>query len=146
MIRWKSWYRWTTICLLTYLYLAVAVALQRQQEASSDPDTGLIPVTVRELVRLLRDPAAPARPAPPAALVGLATPPPAPRPPSPPALERLRRDNTMITTNYSCRISTTAAFRDTWPVFAGSGWFWRCTGGVGASGTRPMRRSGWGWR
>ena len=51
-----------------------------------------------------RHPAAPARPGPPAALVGLATPPPAPRPPSPPTLERLRRDNTMITTNYSCRI------------------------------------------
>jgi SRSO17 transposase len=48
-------------------------------------------------------PAAPARPGPPPALVGLATPPPVPRPPSPPTLERLRRDNTMITTNYSCR-------------------------------------------
>ena len=46
-----------------------------------------------------RHPAAPARPGPPAALVGLA-PPPVPRPPSPPTLERLRRDNTMITTNY----------------------------------------------
>ena len=50
-----------------------------------------------------RHPATPARPGPPAALVRLATPPPAPRPPSPPTLERLRRDNTMITTNYSCR-------------------------------------------
>jgi SRSO17 transposase len=55
VIRWKSWHRWTAICLLAYLYLAVAVALQRQQEASSGPDTGLIPVTVPELVRLLRD-------------------------------------------------------------------------------------------
>jgi SRSO17 transposase len=55
VIRWKSWHRWTAICLLAYLYLSVAVALQRQQEASSDPDTGLIPVTVPELVRLLRD-------------------------------------------------------------------------------------------
>jgi hypothetical protein len=35
----------------------------------------------------------------------LAAPPPAQRPPSPPTLEHLRRDNTMITTNYSCRIS-----------------------------------------
>ena len=52
-----------------------------------------------------RHPAAAARPGPPAALVGLAAPPPAPRPPSPPTLERLRRDSTMITTNYSCRIS-----------------------------------------
>jgi SRSO17 transposase len=54
VIRWKSWHRWTAICLLAYLYLAVAVAVQRQQETSSDPDTGLIPVTVPELVRLLR--------------------------------------------------------------------------------------------
>src|SRR5208282_3668028 len=50
-----------------------------------------------------RHPAAPARPGAPAALVGLATPPPARRPPSPPTLERLRRNNTMITTNYSYR-------------------------------------------
>jgi len=43
------------VCLLAYLYLAVAVAVQRQQEASSSPDAGLIPVTVPELLRLLRD-------------------------------------------------------------------------------------------
>ena len=55
VIRWKSWHRWTAICLLAYLYLAVAVALQRQQDASSDLDAGLIPVTVPELLRLLRD-------------------------------------------------------------------------------------------
>ncbi len=51
-----------------------------------------------------RHPTTPARPGPPAALVSLATPPPAPRSPSPSTLEHLRRDNTMITTNYSCRI------------------------------------------
>src|SRR5690349_7167791 len=51
----RSWHRWTAICLLAYLYLAVAVAVQRQQEASSSPDAGLIPVTVPELLRLLRD-------------------------------------------------------------------------------------------
>jgi SRSO17 transposase len=55
VIRWKSWHRRPAACLLAYLYLAVAVALQRQQEASSDPDAGLIPVTVPELLRLLRD-------------------------------------------------------------------------------------------
>ena len=55
VIRWKSWHRWTAICLLAYIYLAVAVALQRQQEAGSDLDAGLIPVTVPELLRLLRD-------------------------------------------------------------------------------------------
>jgi SRSO17 transposase len=55
VIRWKSWHRWTAICLLAYIYLAVAVAVQRQQEASSDLDAGLIPITVPELLRLLRD-------------------------------------------------------------------------------------------
>jgi SRSO17 transposase len=55
VVRWRSWHRWTAVCLLAYLYLAVAVALQRQQEASSGPDAGLIPVTVPELLRLLRD-------------------------------------------------------------------------------------------
>src|SRR5487761_1198981 len=50
-----------------------------------------------------RHPATAAGPRPPAALVHLATTPPAPRPPSPSTLESLRRDNTMITTNYSCR-------------------------------------------
>jgi SRSO17 transposase len=55
VIRWKSWHRWTAVCLLAYIYLAVAVALQRQQDASSDLDSGLIPVTVPELLRLLRD-------------------------------------------------------------------------------------------
>jgi hypothetical protein len=55
VIRWKSWHRWTGICLLAYLYLAVAVALQRQHDAGSDLAAGLIPVTVPELLRLLRD-------------------------------------------------------------------------------------------
>ena len=55
VIRWKSWHRWTAICLLAYIYLAVAVALQREQDASSGLDTGLIPVTIPELLRLLRD-------------------------------------------------------------------------------------------
>ena len=54
VIRWRSWHRWTAICLLAYLYLAVAVALQREQDAGSGLDAGLIPVTVPELLRLLR--------------------------------------------------------------------------------------------
>jgi SRSO17 transposase len=54
VIRWKSWHRWTAICLLAYVYLAVAAALQRQQDARSEPGTELIPVTVPELLRLLR--------------------------------------------------------------------------------------------
>jgi SRSO17 transposase len=55
VIRWKSWHRWTALCLLAYIYLTVAAALQRQQEAGSDRDAGLIPITVPELLRLLRD-------------------------------------------------------------------------------------------
>jgi hypothetical protein len=55
VIRWRSWHRWTAICLLAYLYLAVAVAMQRQHDAGSDLDAGLIPITVPELLRLLRD-------------------------------------------------------------------------------------------
>jgi SRSO17 transposase len=106
VIRWKSWHRWTAICLLACIYLAVAVAGQRQQDASSDLDAGLIPITVPELLQLLRVTVIPpprTRSHPPAALAGLATPTPTPRPPSPPTLERLRRDNAVITTNYNCR-------------------------------------------
>jgi len=55
VIRWTSWHRWTAVCLLAYIYLAVAVAVQRQQEAGSGLDAGLIPITVPELLRLLRD-------------------------------------------------------------------------------------------
>ncbi len=54
VIRWRSWHRWTAVCLLAYLYLAVAVALQREQDVGSDPDAGLIPVTILELLPLLR--------------------------------------------------------------------------------------------
>lgn len=55
VIRWKSWHRWTALCLLAYLYLAVAVALERQRDVGSGLDTGLIPITIPELLRLLRD-------------------------------------------------------------------------------------------
>jgi SRSO17 transposase len=55
VIRWKSWHRWTAVCLLAYLYHAGAVTLQRQQETGSDLDAGLIPITIPELLRLLRD-------------------------------------------------------------------------------------------
>jgi hypothetical protein len=107
VIRWKSWHRWTAICLLAYIYLAVAVAIQRQQETSQDPDAGLIPITVPELLRLLRDTVIPPPRQDSAHRLHWSTwrrRHPAPRPPSPPTLERLRRGNTMITTNYSCRI------------------------------------------
>jgi SRSO17 transposase len=55
VIRWKSWHRWTAICLLAYIYLAVTAALQRQHDTGSNPDAGLIPITIPELLRLLRD-------------------------------------------------------------------------------------------
>jgi SRSO17 transposase len=55
VLRWRSWHRWTAICLLAHIYLVVAVAVQREQEAGSDLDAGLIQVTVPELLRLLRD-------------------------------------------------------------------------------------------
>jgi SRSO17 transposase len=55
VIRWKSWHRWTAICRLAYTYLAVAVAVHREHDADSDLDAGLVPITVPELLRLLRD-------------------------------------------------------------------------------------------
>jgi SRSO17 transposase len=55
VIRWRSWHRWTAICLLAYIYLSVATAVQRQQDTCSDLDAGLIPITIPELLRLLRD-------------------------------------------------------------------------------------------
>ena len=55
VIRWTSWHRWTAVCLLAYIYLAVTAAVQRQQDTGSDLDAGLIPITVPELLRLLRD-------------------------------------------------------------------------------------------
>jgi hypothetical protein len=51
VIRWRSWHRWSTICLLAYVYLAVTTA-SRKAGPVSDP--GLIPVTVQELLRLIR--------------------------------------------------------------------------------------------
>jgi SRSO17 transposase len=50
---WTSWHRWTAICLLAYIFLAVAAAWQRAR----DEEAGildLIPVTIPELLRQLR--------------------------------------------------------------------------------------------
>lgn len=50
---WTSWHRWTAICLLAYIFLAVAAAFQRARD--EDPGIlGLIPVTIPELLRQLR--------------------------------------------------------------------------------------------
>jgi hypothetical protein len=79
--------------------------VRRQQDAGSDLEAELIPITVPELLRLLRDTAIP----PPrrdrtgcTGRTGAAATSTAPAKPT--TLERLRRGNTMITTNYSCRI------------------------------------------
>jgi len=53
VIRWRSWHRWSALSLLAYIYLAVTVARHRSSHAG--PEIGLIPLTIPELVRLLRD-------------------------------------------------------------------------------------------
>ena len=53
VIRWRSWHRWSALCLLAYIYLAVTVAVHRGSHTG--PEIGLIPITIPELVRLLRD-------------------------------------------------------------------------------------------
>ena len=52
VIRWRSWHRWSALCLLACMYLAVAVALDRDTHAALE--TGLIPVTIPEMLRMLR--------------------------------------------------------------------------------------------
>jgi hypothetical protein len=53
VIRWRSWHRWSALCLLACIYLAVAAASHRDRRPGLE--TGLIPLTIPELVRLLRD-------------------------------------------------------------------------------------------
>ena len=50
---WTSWHRWTAICLLAYIFLAVAAAFQRTRDEDAGI-LGLIPVTIPELLRQLR--------------------------------------------------------------------------------------------
>ena len=50
---WTSWHRWTAICLLAYIFLAVAAAFQRTRDEDAGIP-GLIPVTIPELLRQLR--------------------------------------------------------------------------------------------
>ena len=52
VIRWRSWHRWSALCLLACMYLAVAVALNRDSHAGLE--IGLIPVTIPEMLRILR--------------------------------------------------------------------------------------------
>jgi hypothetical protein len=58
VIRWKSWHRWSALCLLAYIYLAVTTAACRTTSTdATDPE--LIPLTIPELLRLLRGPVIP---------------------------------------------------------------------------------------
>ena len=59
VIRWTSWHRWSTLCLLASIYLAVTAAACRA--ASTDPPPGLelVPLAIPELLRLLRGPVIP---------------------------------------------------------------------------------------
>ncbi len=52
VIRWRSWHRWSALCLLACMYLAVAVALDRDTHPGQE--IGLIPVTIPEMLRMLR--------------------------------------------------------------------------------------------
>jgi hypothetical protein len=52
VIRRRSWHRWNALCLLACICLAVVAALDRDTRA--DLETGLIPVTIPEMLRTLR--------------------------------------------------------------------------------------------
>jgi SRSO17 transposase len=47
--RWRSWYRWTTLAMLAHAFLAVATAIERDNQPTP---TGLITLTVNEFRRL----------------------------------------------------------------------------------------------
>ncbi|NKZ09094.1 IS701 family transposase [Actinomadura latina] len=49
---WRSWHRWTCLALLAYTYLAVTTATEHHPDDADDPE--LIPITVPELLRLIR--------------------------------------------------------------------------------------------
>jgi SRSO17 transposase len=51
---WNSWHRWTALSLLAYIFLTIAAALERHQDAEASTAADMIPVTVPELLRLLR--------------------------------------------------------------------------------------------
>jgi SRSO17 transposase len=51
---WTSWHRWTALCLLAYIFLTVAAALERARDAEANAAAAMIAITVPELLRLLR--------------------------------------------------------------------------------------------
>jgi SRSO17 transposase len=56
---WTSWHRWTAFSLLAYAFLAVAAMWQRARDGDLTT-LGLIPITLPELLRQLRDTVIPA--------------------------------------------------------------------------------------
>jgi hypothetical protein len=59
VVRWKSWHRRSTLCLLAYIYLAVTAAADHVTSTGTTPGPELIPLTIPELLRLLRGPVIP---------------------------------------------------------------------------------------
>jgi SRSO17 transposase len=59
--RWRSWHRWSALCLIAYMFLTVATAAQRDHDAHTGTDPDLAPITIPELLRLLRDTVIPPR-------------------------------------------------------------------------------------
>jgi SRSO17 transposase len=53
--RWTSWHRWSAMCLLAYLFLAVALARQRHLDGGLPDQLELAPIAIPELLRQLRD-------------------------------------------------------------------------------------------
>jgi SRSO17 transposase len=51
---WNSWHRWTAMCVLAYIFLTVAAALERRRDGAANAAAELIDITVPELLRLLR--------------------------------------------------------------------------------------------
>jgi len=59
--RWRSWHRWSALCLIAYMFLAAATAAQRDHDTQAGTDLDLAPITIPELLRLLRDTVIPPR-------------------------------------------------------------------------------------
>jgi SRSO17 transposase len=58
---WRSWHRWSALCLIAYMFLAAATAAQRDHDTRAGTDFDLAPITIPELLRLLRDAVIPPR-------------------------------------------------------------------------------------
>jgi SRSO17 transposase len=57
---WTSWHRWTALCLTAYAFLAVTTALLHTTSTPSSSQEQLIPITIPELLRLIRGTVIPA--------------------------------------------------------------------------------------